>query len=191
MVAAAMQAAEDAWERGSSMTGLGSAAGGMNPMAQMSPPHNPFPMGMPGMFPMMPAYSTTGSVYGGNVAPQGQSSNSRPAASVYGESYRPRLTANNNQPRPNRSRSSPSLDRLAAEQSSGPSRPVRQHQPSAQRPLPVPTGRRPVPQSMVPTKGPDNEILRAPPSTYGPSSTSGVPVPPSSWRTRSSGDRVR
>lgn len=173
------------------MTGLGSATGGMNQMPQMSPTHNPFAMGMPGMFPMMPAYSAAGSVYGGSVDPQAQPVPARAAASVYGEPHGPRPTASSTQPRPNRSRSSPSLDRLVAEQSSGPSRPTRQAQPYAQRPLPAPNPRRPIPQSMVPTKGPDNEPFRSATSTYGSSSTSGVPVPPSSWRTRSSGDRIR
>lgn len=196
MVAAAMQAAEDAWERGSTMTGLGSTTGGMNPMSQISPPNNAFPMGMPGLFPMMPAYSNAGSVYGGNLHPQAEAAqfnpppNARPAASVYGESYGLRPTVNN-QPAPTRSRSSPSLDRLVAEHSSGSSRVARPQQTNPQRPLVTPSARRPVPQSMVPTKGPDNEIIRSAPSAYGSTSPATVAVPPSSWRTRSSGDRVR
>jgi hypothetical protein len=186
-----MQAAEDAWERGSSMTGLGSTTGGnMGPMSQMSPANNTYPMGMPGFFPMHPAYSHAGSVYGGtvNTPVEARQSNARPAASVYGESYDTRPTPNNTA-RPNRSRSSPSLDKLVAEHSNAPSRTARQHQPSSQRPLPAPSSRRPIPQSMVPTKGPDNEIPRT--SPYSSTSPGGVAVPPSSWRTRSSTDRIR
>lgn len=191
MVAAAMQAAEDAWERGSSMTGLGSTTGvHMGNMSQLSPANNAYPMGMPGFFPMQPAYSHAGSVYGGNAnSPvEARQPNTRPAASVYGGSLETR-TIPNAAARPNRSRSSPSLDKLVAEHSNAPSRATRQQQPPSQRPLPAPSSRRPIPQSMVPTKGPDNEIPRT--STYSSTSPGGVAVPPSSWRTRSSADRIR
>ncbi|GHJ87670.1 hypothetical protein NliqN6_4072 [Naganishia liquefaciens] len=192
MVAAAMQAAEDAWERGSSMTGLGSTTGGnMNPMFQMFSGNNSYPMGMPALFPMHPTYSQAESVYGGNATspPESRQQNSRPAAaaSVYGEAHETRTTPNNIA-RPNRSRSSPSLDKLMAEQPNGSPSATRQNQSASQRPLPAPS-RRPVPQSMVPTKGPDNEIPRT--STHSLNSPSAAAVPPSSWRTRSSVDRIR
>lgn len=169
------------------MTGLGSTTGGnMGPMLQMSPGNNAYPMGMPGFFPMHPAYSHAGSVYGGNPnsPPEARQSNTRAAASVYGESYEAH-TAPNNTARPNRSRSSPSLDKLVAEHSSAPSRATRQQHPTSQRP----PSRRPIPQSMVPTKGPDNEIPRT--SAHSSTSPGAVAVPPSSWKTRSSADRIR
>ena len=185
-----MQAAEDAWERGSSMTGLGSTTGGsMNPMFQMPSGNNAFPMGMPGFFPMHSAYSHAGSIYGGNATspPEVRQTNPRPAASVYGETHETRATPNNSV-RPNRSRSSPSLDKLVTEHSNGPLRATRQNPAASQRPLPAPS-RRPIPQSMIPTKGPDNEIPRT--STYSSTFPSAAAVPPSSWRTRSSADRIR
>ncbi|KAJ9096599.1 hypothetical protein QFC19_007132 [Naganishia cerealis] len=201
MVAAAMQAAEDAWERGSTMTGLGSTTG-RNPiaMAQMPPANSNFGMGMPGMFGMMPAFDSAGSVYGGNSSPHAplpQQNNfavPRPAASVYGDSLRPHV-ASNDQPRPNRSRSSPSLDKLMTEHLPGPS--GRRHSEqqtllNQQRPLPLPTTRRPQPKSMIPTKGPDNEILQINNiQHYSSAAPSGAAVPPSTWKTRSTGDRIR
>lgn len=172
------------------MTGLGSTTGGsMNPMFQMPSDNNGYPMGMPGFFPMHSAYSHAGSVYGGNATstPEVRQSNNRPAASVYGETHETGATTNDNV-RPNRSRSSPSLDKLVAEHSNGSLRATRHNQSASQRPLPAPL-RRPIPQSMVPTKGPDNEKPRA--SIYSSASPSAAAVPPSSWRTRSSADRIR
>ena len=174
------------------MTGLGSTTGGnMNPMFQMFSGNNSYPMGMPALFPMHPTYSQAESVYGGNATspPESRQQNSRPAAaaSVYGEAHETRTTPNNIA-RPNRSRSSPSLDKLMAEQPNGSPSATRQNQSASQRPLPAPS-RRPVPQSMVPTKGPDNEIPRT--STHSLNSPSAAAVPPSSWRTRSSVDRIR
>lgn len=201
MVAAAMQAAEDAWERGSTMTGLGSTTGrNPSPMAQMPYNNNNFGMGGPGMFGMLPTFDGAGSVYGGNApaatpSPQYNTfAAPRPAASVYGESSRSRI-APNDQPRPNRSRSSPSLDKLVAEQANDPSarrRPESQALLSQQKPLPLPSSaRRPQPKLMIPTKGPDNEIMQVDTQQHAFAAPSGVAVPPSTWKTRSTGDRIR
>ncbi|KAJ9121724.1 hypothetical protein QFC22_002345 [Naganishia vaughanmartiniae] len=200
MVAAAMQAAEDAWERGSNMTGLGSTSGRTtSPMAQMPYNNNNFGMGGPGMFGMLPTFDGAGSTHGAISPTSGPSPQyntfaaPRPAASVYGESSRPRMIPGD-QPRPNRSRSSPSLDKLMAEQANDPStrrRPESQAPLNQQKPLPSTTTRRPQPKSMIPMKGPDNEILQINTQQHTFAAPSGVAVPPSTWRTRSSGDRIR
>jgi hypothetical protein len=201
MVASAMQAAEDAWERGSTMTGLGSTTGrNTSPMAQMPYNNNNFAMGGPRMFGILPTFDgAAGSVYGASspaAAPSSQYNSfaaPRPAASAYGESSRPRI-APNDQPRPNRSRSSPSLDKLMTEQANDPSarrRPESQAPLNQQRPLPAPNTRRPQPKSMIPTKGPDNEILQINTQQHTFAAPAGVAVPPSTWRTRSTGDRIR
>lgn len=120
LAAAAMQASNDDWERGSSATGFTQNQGGFSP-GQM-PPMMMFP-GMGG-FPMGGSvYGGGGSVYGGSIAGGGGGSVYGGTGSVYGESFGPPVHANqgssqNHQPRSNFPRAN-SGSRLA-EMNAGP-----------------------------------------------------------------------